>query len=200
MENDAAVRDKLNGAVDELNTSDATNLALSLNTAAGSKRRGKSIIETEESRTSATPGLLTTPDQVTNLVLPTDGLLWIKYSALSKATVLNTGTATIQVGGVQLEHPRSTGASVFISASGNSTADSYGLIYTDPRFFDSVAVQSFVKQGGGAATRSNNPMYFGGFIPIELAAGTYTVTVLWSASAGTVTAKQRRLYAYTQSF
>src|SRR3954452_24168522 len=48
---------------------------------ASTTRRGKSIIATTESRTNTAYGTLTTPDRVSSIVLPTDGLITIAYQA-----------------------------------------------------------------------------------------------------------------------
>jgi hypothetical protein len=44
-----------------------------------------------ESATSTTYTTLTTPDQVANVVVPTDGKLLISYQAIAKNSVANTG-------------------------------------------------------------------------------------------------------------
>lgn len=69
----------------------------------GDVRRGKSIIATEESRTNTSYGLLATPDRVQSVVLPTDGLLRVTFSALWKEASLGAARAAIFVGGSQLK-------------------------------------------------------------------------------------------------
>src|SRR4051812_26149246 len=48
---------------------------------------GSSIIATEESRTNVAYGKLPTPDQVSGVVLPPNGLIVVVYQALWKSSV-----------------------------------------------------------------------------------------------------------------
>jgi hypothetical protein len=75
---------------------------LGVNRAGAAQRRGKSIIATTEGRTNVAFGLLTTPDRVQNIVLPTDGLICVAYKALWDGGNGN-GRAAIFIGANQLK-------------------------------------------------------------------------------------------------
>lgn len=66
-------------------------------------RRGKVNIATAESRTNTAYGLLTTPDRVQNVVLPTDGLICVGYQATWQESVNGAALASIFVGANQLK-------------------------------------------------------------------------------------------------
>jgi hypothetical protein len=94
---------QLNGNVDGDNLSSATRIALGVDSA-GVERRGKSIIATTGTRTNAAYGALSDgPDQVSSIVVPADGQLWIQYEALWSESVSGVGRAAIFIGGVQLQ-------------------------------------------------------------------------------------------------
>src|SRR6266496_5146863 len=69
----------------------------------GIVRRGKSIIATSESRTNAAYGLMPTPDCVQNVVMPTDGLIFISYQATWQQSVASAAFAAIFLNAVQLK-------------------------------------------------------------------------------------------------
>lgn len=169
-------------------------------TAGGIVRRGKSIIATQETTTSATYTTLTTPDQVSNVVLPTDGLIVVGFQAYAKTDVNASGRAAIFLGANQLKGPGtvpavvetpafSSGAndwSVVVSTSVGLTRDSTGSV-TSP----AVVTTGMVLPP---------PLLGGGLCSIWAAAGTYTVSVQWKTSSGTLTAKERRLWVWTMGF
>ena len=188
--------------------------------------RGKSIITTEEGRSNAAYATLTTPDQVSNIVLPTDGLIFVAYQATWKETVSNAATAAIFIGSSQLAsaHP-DAGAAVpnqFCTASlasygagvgrwaplssyalglvSYSGAGSYSSAHAD--YAGDVTTGQAI--GGGIPINiagAGSPRYVaGGVCQVFAAAGTYTVSVRYAASSGTVTAKNRKLWVWTLGF
>lgn len=192
MENDEALRDKINGNLDadNLTPAEAAKLGLSAGTTI---RRGKSIIATEEARTNTAYGLMATPDRVSGIVLPTDGLICVAYTALWKSSVLNAGLAAIFVGANQLRVPSSA---VAVQEVIGTTANVYHNLYTQGKGLSS--------QGSG--TDMIDPATTGqilgtgdgtGPVAIFAAAGTYDVSVQFKASSGSVTAKHRKLWVWT---
>lgn len=184
----------------------------------GNVRRGKSIIATEESRTNAAYGTLTTPDRVQSVVLPTDGLIRVAYSALWKESNLGAARAAIFVGANQLkvDAPGEAGAAVIEAAALGfpSGPNVYSGLKSCP-----VGLIGGVNAGSQVATgqaiglassttagitpqvelngnvRTLEEGVFGGVCLIEgLAAGSYDVSVQFKASAGSVSAKERRLW------
>jgi len=217
MANDEAIRDKINGALDDDNLRAA--LATILGVSAGATvRRGKSIIATEEARTNVAYGTLTTPDRVSSIVLPSDGLICVAYQATWKSSVVDVGSAAIFLGANQLQGAalnaaapnvqeattQNANANVFIplasypgglqgrvntiSASTNYTSDvSTGQILGGFRLS---------AEGNGIAASE----WLGGPCYIFAAAGTYDVSVQFKASSGSVTAKNRKLWVWTIGF
>lgn len=180
--------------------------------ASGEVRRGKSIIATEEARTNVAYGTLTTPDQVQNVVLPTDGLIAIAYQAMWKESVDDAATAGIFIGANQLQIGGGNSASPFVqeAAVQASVPNVYKLLCTGGRGLVSaeatLGATAYtghvttgqvvgVKDGGGAADTGD-----GGVCYAFAAAGTYTVSVQFKASSGSVTAKERKLWVWSIGF
>src|SRR4051812_30696281 len=69
-----AIQTLINGNIDEQNFTTALLQRAGLN-GSGTTGRGKSIIASTDTRSNVAYGLLTNPDQVAGVVLPTDGLL-----------------------------------------------------------------------------------------------------------------------------
>lgn len=192
---------------------DGDNLATSIREAAalnktGSIRRGKSIIATEESRTNTAYGLLTTPDRVQNIVLPTDGLIFVLFQANWKSSSASAGQAAIFIGSNQLQY--ADGASttpLSQSANTDSTADSYRQLgtvsYGMKTTAGSQAYTGDVTTGmvaGGGFNPSSAPTRGGGPVAIQAAAGTYDISLQFKATTGSVTVKERKLWVWTMGF
>lgn len=210
---DAVTNDKLD--------STTVNVPLGLNET-GVVRRGKSIIATSESRTNVAFGTLTTPDQVANLVLPTDGLIAVVYQATWQESVAQAARAAIFIGSNQLvaardavvagpvtqaaqtgsgttaiDRPLFSGGGGLFGANGGNT--SIGADATTGQLVGAVggnAAVAFQEIGGGLAATYLAP----GACYIFAAAGTYTVSVRFNASSGSVTVKNRKLWAWTLGF
>ena len=76
---EAALATKINAIIEtQIGSALATRLAL------GPGGRGKCVIAASEARTNTAFGTLTTPDQITGIVMPTDGLVLVGYEARSK--------------------------------------------------------------------------------------------------------------------
>lgn len=176
-------------------------------------RRGKSIISTEESFTQTSYGFATTPDRVQNVVLPTDGLIFVAFQGAWKESVDNAAKAAIFIGSNQLKiadinnpGPAVSEASVNTGAGGvgqyvSLASDPAGLTAGSDVLFTYVndvttgqAIGVTQPTATGFANRS------GGLCTIFAAAGTYDISVQFKASSGSVTVKNRKLWVWTQAF
>lgn len=184
QQNDERLRDVLNMSQDC-----GAWAALGVSVTAGTVRRGKTITATEESRTSASYGLMATADRVSSVVLPTDGLLIVAYSAEFKSSVSAAGRAAIFLGSNQLKDR--AGAVQEASTVGTAYVDlgtiGYGLA--------SGGVLPAEVTTGQAVGSGNS-----GFAVIRAAAGTYDVSVQTKSASGSVTMKNRKLWVEARGF
>lgn len=206
QENFQDVVDWANGNIDGDNLTAAANQALGLNET-GTVRRGKSIIATEEGRTNTAYGTLTTPDRVQNIVLPTDGLIRVWFQAMWKESVDAAARAAIFVGSNQQTLAvANVAAPAVIEAQCMMASNTYGPLSSSffglhggPAGTSATAYTGDVTTGqaiGGTYSTTT----VGGPVDIFVAAGTYTISVQFKASSGTVTVKNRRLLVATEAF
>ncbi len=199
----------LTAGVDETNLVVALLQKLGLNS--GSQvGRGKSIIATSESRTNVAYGTLTTPDRVTGIVLPTDGLIAVAYQATWQESVLNAARAAIFIGATQMSKIFAENASPTLPdtplsgtvgaavdrplatfSGGLASLTNGGGAYTGD-VTTGQAIGSF--QGAGVIFNNGGPVY------IFAAAGTYDVSIQFKSSSGSVTAKNRKLWCWSIGF
>jgi hypothetical protein len=199
------IDDELDQLVARINDVDADSLAAALAQAlgvsqAGAVRRGKSIVATEQSTSSTSYTMLTTPDRVQNVVLPTDGLIVVKFSALAKASASN-GAAAIFVASSQLQVAQGAAAPANQEASPIGDAGTnYEWIYTTPN--SAIAGHGGLARlpGGLGGASRGTPIAPGGSIEIEMPAGTYDVSVRFKVSSGSLTVKERKLWVCSQDF
>jgi hypothetical protein len=207
-----------NGNVDETNFANATVQRMGLNNS-GNVGRGKSIIPTSEGRTNVAFGLMPTPDQVTGIVVPQDGVVAVLYQATWNESVDASAQAAIFVdgasariaqgnvaapiavsascsGGAGIDVPLSTGPAGLMGIAGAG-----GVAYTGDvtagQFVGNATFES-ATAGGTGAPSANAPM--GGPAYLFMAAGTHTISVQFLASSGTVTVKNRKLWVWTIGF
>lgn len=173
----------------------------------GQTRRGKSIVATEQSRANAAYGLLTTPDRVQNVVLPTDGLIFVHFQALWKASEADKGAAALFIGENQLRNPRANGEPVVNEAglvNGKVSTKFSPLVSNPTGLFTAgsgVSDSTLVTTGLAGfydGVTFNNPA--GAICVIEAAAGTYDISVRFKATSGSVTVKERKLRVWTAAF
>lgn len=146
-----------------------------------------SIISTEQSRESSSYGKLATPDEVTGVVLPANGLLFIAFSAHVKSSVSENGQAAFFLGANQLKKSTSTKQVQEASTVGTEftqfgSSDSGMAQYGESNTADVTTGQII-----GSGT-------LGGYTLVFAEAGTYTVSVQFKAITGKVTAKERKLW------
>lgn len=198
------LRTFLNGGnLDGVNLTTAAAQALALNVSGGNTARGKSIIATTESRTNVAYGTLPTPDQVSSIVLPANGLIHIGFMAAWQETVSAAARAAIFIGANQLKSSNSGATAptvVETSLSGAVNVDSSlasftgGLISYAPAgaYTGDVTTGQLVGQTSGFGQS--------GLCTVFAAAGTYSISVQFKASSGTVTVKQRKLWVKAEAF
>lgn len=182
----------------------------------GGVRRGKSIIAAAGTRTNAAYGALSNgPDQVANVVLEQDGLITVGFQAIWQESVAGAANAAIFLNANQLvagyagvTSPLVQQASMY--GSGTPGRDQVlasnelglgGTATAGPSAnYTGDATTGQVLGGGYADTGPGTPNRAFGFCAIFAAAGTYTVSVQFKASSGTVTVKNRRLWVKTEGF
>lgn len=205
----AALLTEFNGGIENANVANNTlaadklvsalREALGLNST-GVVRRGKSIAATEHTRASTSYGPLSgtsgvdATDEVRDVVLPTDGLIFVHYTALAKSSALNAGRAALFLNDAVVVRPIGTGGFADSEAVFGSTANDYD-------FLTSIPNSGLLTIGGaGNQGRGTSPLLADGPVLIEAAAGTYDVAVRWRATSGSVTAKERNLRVWTKAF
>lgn len=181
------------------------------------KRRGKSIITTEEPRTNTAYGLLTTPDRVQNIAVPAESLLVVAYQATWKCSVAQAARAAIFIGANQLKATADNAAAPAVSEAShrNGGADVYVPLFSTGQGLgsssgpanysgDVTTGQAFgliTGASGYNAIAPGEPYKSGGPCQIfGLPAGTYDISVQFKASSGSVTAKNRKLWVWTVGF
>jgi hypothetical protein len=189
------VQDVLSEIVAAVNGLDGENLSTALAeylgiSKSGSPRRGKTIIATEEARTDTAYGLMTTPDRVSGIVLPTDGVLLVTYHAMWKNSVGSAGRAAVFLGANQAKYGASNGGAPAVAEATGHGATGYDWLATVSTGPVLGTVNSANAVTGGITTG----MSMIGTAALFAAAGTYDVSVQFKATSGSVTVKERRLY------
>lgn len=189
----------------------AAQLATAITQAAGlnsgaTVRRGKSIITAEEQRISTNYGLHPTPDRVQNIVLPTDGLIFVTYVAQIKCSVANATSAGVFLGANQVKAANTTAAPAVVgisAGSGPQVQTVYNSMSTHP-VFGLVVPGSGTGYGGDVTTGQSVATFSsagdGGIWAGFAAAGTYDVSVQTKSTSGTVFLKNRNLWVWTVGF
>lgn len=192
---------------DKLSTTLAQYLGI---TNAANTGRGKAIIATTESRTNVAFGTMTTADQVTGIVLPTDGLICVLYQATWQESVSAAASAGIFVGATQAK--RAVADNVAPQASipvlGSVATDT--PLVTMPNGLTSFPMTAGAYTGdvttgqiAGYSSEANldyPTLSAAGPCYIFAAAGTYTISIQFKSSSGSVTAKNRKLWVWTMGF
>jgi len=149
------------------------------NAAVAGKWYTPSVIATEQTRESASFGTLSTPDEITGVVVPTNGLVRVRIAVSMKSSTASAGKVALFFGATQAET---------MSTLEGSTANTEFARFTT------------TGNNGGTILNQNTPSAFPttgfGLTPLDffLAAGTYTVSLKFKATTGSVTAKERKLY------
>lgn len=174
------------------------------------RSKGRSIIETAQTvnPSNGVNTMLGTPDQITGLVVPAEGLLFVSFSALftvpasaqvaAKIIVNNgadDGPHSLEVNGPTLDAGKVAGAAgqypIYTGFHGTTGQGRFFLDTNDA--------------AGGWSDDSDSPLIVGAFIPMVAEDQTeQTVTVKVAvrrvSGSGSLGMEQRRLFAYTVGF
>lgn len=201
-------RTVLNGNLDGTNFTTAAKDMIALSDS-GVVRRGKSVIAGSEAIAGTSFAALTTPDRVASVVVPSGGVLWVSYWAILTKTVggvAETASIGLFLGSNQVKSRFGVAPASGVSL-GNFGID--GLFTGAAATSAAVAFTDFVDAGMGTLTSTNgspaddttNGHPIGGFVPVSVAAGTYTVEMRFKKTAGaTVGVSARRLYVKVEAF
>jgi hypothetical protein len=174
----------------------------------GAVRRGMVAIPGEDTTSNAAYTLLATPDQVASVAVPAKGYLKVKYFAAYKVSAAATVAAAIFLNSAQVGMVNVADLDVVDTASAEmSTAVGAGNVNK----YAAVQSRTVVGGGGGLVNVTGAPAdaAFTAFptsgmvvSPAEIfvAAGTYTVSIRFKTSAGTLSVKDRRLWVETVGF
>lgn len=166
---------------------------------------GITAIATTESRTNTAYGTLTTPDQVAGVVLPANGLLQIGYQATWQESVNNAARAALFIGANQLkvatdrtnaapiaqETALAAGAGAIDKPLASYVGGLNGVAGDATVYTGNVTTGQVLGVGVGATTGNASTL---GVCTIFAAAGTYTISVQFKSTSGSVTAKNRVLW------
>lgn len=169
---------------------------------------GKSIIATSETRTASTYGLLATPDRVQSIILPTDGILQIRYLAQWNQSTNVAASAAIFIGATQLTASTGTGAtdpSVAVTGTGSTFGVDHWLSsYWNGLISDTstagASPSAPVTTGQIVGSYSSSNVTGGAMCEVFAAAGTYDISVQFKTTSGTLTVKNRKLWVRVIAF
>lgn len=208
QQNFVDARTVLNGGIDGANLSTAAKDAIGLSDAT-TVRRGKSIIATTENIAGAGYATLTTPDRVASLVVPANAVVWVSYWCEFLKTAGGageSGSAGLFFGANQVKSrfgvlPASgVSAGLFEAAIvlGGVAAGQAAVVFTD---FVDAGMAALISATGEPVDDTTNGHPVGAFVPVVVAAGTYTIEMRFKKTAGaTVAISKRRLYCKVEAF
>lgn len=179
---------------------------LGLGDSSGQKGRGVSFNATTGTRTNVAYGALNdAADQVTGLVVPTNALVEIGVFATWQNSVANAGRAAIFIGSNQLKVSDGSAAPVVQEASMTfATINADAVLTSMPTGINSppmaAAYTGSVTTGQVLGQVNASPFNGGTFRIFNLAAGTYTISVQYKSATGSVTAKNRLLWAEVRAY
>lgn len=196
-----AIQDDLGNQLADVNVAGGFNEGVNV-------RRGKFIQPAAGTRANVVYGALSNgPDEVPNLVLPSDGFIVVAFQALWASTVIPGSNAAIFLNSNQLKSADGTSGgapavaetSFSVSTPVNTFAQlvtraQTGLSGNTVASTDQTEVTTGQLWGGALGATG-----YGGFAVIFAAAGTYTVSVQYK-STGTVTVKNRKLLAHSEAY
>lgn len=162
-----------------------------------SVRRGYTSNSGNQTTTSTSYVALTSADEVQSVVVPTNGLLIVRFSALWKlAGATNDGKATIFIGANQLVDWTADGAPTVVEATLPATGDNYGILTTSSTGFTVISSPTSDSSSVTTGTIARR-------LEIDVAPGTYTVQVRYHVNAtagGTLNVKERVLRVDTEGY
>jgi hypothetical protein len=201
----SAISTWANGNIDATNFTAAAVQAAAMNQS-GQVVKGVTNIATSESRTNTAYGTLTTPGQVGNIVLANNGLLLVGYHATWQASASNAAKVAIFLGANQVQQVGSppTGPAVQeVTMSDGGFPAQNGVLFTGGQGLLALNPTSNGQSYSGDVTTGQLLGASGstcGIAPIFAVAGTYTVSMQFKSSSGSVTASNRKLWVLALSF
>lgn len=193
--NDRALRDVINGELDNGNLKPAAGIVAS-KLAADAKPLTwypPTIIATEQTRENVAFGTLGTPDEVKSVVMPEGGLMVVAYSANVKSSVAAAGRAAIFLNEVQLKADQGAEAP---SVAETSFSNAFTHLLTHEGLGLSANTSPYSGDVTTGQTLSNVLSTNSGVCTLFAAAGTYNVSVRFRSTSGNITAKGRRLNVF----
>lgn len=183
-DNDKAIRDVVNGELENDNLSGAAGITRANLAALAKPVRWytPTIIPTEQSRTNTAFGLLETPDEVEEVVLPSGGLIIVLYRARVKSSGDSDGLVGLFLNDTQVRNQHN---------EANVQYQTQGTIY------DRVTTARQGMEGAnesGSSDATTGQVMGGGFVQLFADPGTYDVSFRFRATSGSVTASERRLF------
>lgn len=138
------------------------------------------VIATLQSTSSASYTKLSTPDEISGIVVPTNGLLRIGYLAIWSATVNEAGFAALKLNGNPFgtSHPGSRFETQSIGTEGRILSTS----------------TSTEASLGNGIIQTTLPTVAFPMTEVFVGAGTFTVSVEFKATSGSVSVKERKLW------
>jgi len=228
QDNDLALRNVINGQLDNGNLSGAAGItannidpALLSQMGVGTGLRGKSVIPTEESKSGASYGMLPTPDRVSGLNIPAAGFIAVHFDAKVKSSVAGAGRVAIYLNETDVrtrgngQFPQSITAPTRATEPGTFvavTATSFGLVaasrainvgspdLTTGQTLGEPFIDGFGMRYDLGGTIREVADEATGVCYIKAAAGTYDLSIRYFASSGSISAKERILYVWTEGF
>jgi hypothetical protein len=183
--------------VQHLSTALAQDLGLNV---PGSVGQGYVNIPTSQNTSSASYTTLTTPDQISNVVVGAGGIIYIGYLASWSSSVGAAANAAIFVGNNQIQSvPTTTSTAPAVQAASGTSAGITSVLGTSPTGLQS-GTQSSNFTGNVITGQLFEVNANWGFAAVFQAAGTYTISIRFKVSSGTVTASNRQLWVWTRNF
>lgn len=185
-------------SIDEAQFSDTLARLVGL-TNGTTKGRGKCIVSGSESRTNTAYGLLTTPDRVQGIYLPSGGLLHIAYHAVWQASTTTPGAA-IFLGSNEIKQRFPAVAAPVVSgtATSNFATNNKTVLGTSVGGLKSEWGTAYT--GDVATGQILGSGWDSGFVTVFADAGTYDVSVQFKVASGSVTVENRKLFVLATGF
>jgi hypothetical protein len=169
----------------------------------GAWGEGKSIIATAGARTNTAYGQLDNgPDIVEDVVIPDGALLFVAYQALVKSSAA-AGSAAIFVGSSQAKGTVEDGVPLVDIPETNIAGAYWSELSTSPRGLISNASNTSDSSftSGEPQILAVGSLASGGVCIIDpRQTGTFDVSIQFKAASGSVSAKERKLWVWTQAF
>lgn len=152
-------------------------------------------IATEQTRENVAFGLLTTADEIPNVVIPTGAMLMLGYRAKVKSSVAAAGRLAFFIGANQLKLVGSAGVSE------TATDNEVGAFKEMVSSISGITIATGVPEPDPTTGIALRGTTLPGLCTVfNIAAGTYNISVQYKATSGNVTAKERELVAFVIGF